>query len=215
MGIALYTLGGGIMVYYYHLPLGSVFYQYKYPLLVYKVSLAIVATLLTCLSRFYWQKYRFAIRVLAFFLPYVSTSYPIATRVLTVCIPKGEECVMETLYLHTFNEFLTFFIAFFFVTKIPERFAPGKFDYVFQSHQLFHVTAAIQTLLIFYMMAIDTSVRRESLSKYDVIAPDFFSTFGMFIIAAIGCLFVVVVLGILVMKEILVSSSAVVHKKTN
>ncbi|XP_041379376.1 heptahelical transmembrane protein 2-like [Gigantopelta aegis] len=35
---------------------------------------------------------------------------------------------------------LTLTTVFFFVSKIPERFSPGKFDYLFHSHQLFHVT---------------------------------------------------------------------------
>ena len=207
LGIALYTLGGGIMAYFYHLPQGSIFFAYKYPLLVYKVVLAIGATLITGLSRFYWHRYRFIIRVMAFFLPYISTSYPIAIRVFTVCIPTGEDCVMETLLLHFLNEILIFFIAFFFVTKIPERFAPGKFDYVFQSHQLFHVTAALQTLLVFYMMPIDSVARREALSRFEAIRPDFFTTFGMFGIAFIGCLLVVTVLGGLVLKGILKANS--------
>lgn len=207
MGIALYTLGGGLMVYFYHLPLGSVFFNYKHPLLIYKIVLAIGATLLTGLSRFYWQKYRFVIRVLAFVLPYISTSYPIGIRFFTVCLPTGEDCVMDTLFLHIFNEILTCFIVFFFVTKIPERFAPGKFDYVFQSHQLFHTTAAGQTLLVFYMMPIDTLARREGLSRYDVITPDFLTTFGVFGVAVVGCFSVVVVLGTLVMKGVLKSKS--------
>lgn len=207
MGISLYTLGAGLMAYFYHLPLGSVFFEYKYPLLVYKVFLAVSATLVSALSRFYWQRYRFVIRVMAFFLPYITTLYPIGIRVVTICIPTGEDCVMETLFLHILNEILTFFIAFFFVTKIPERFAPGKFDYMFQSHQLFHVTAAVQTLLSLYMMPIDSTVRRQDLSKYDVIRPDFFSTFGMFGMAFVTSLFVVIVLGCLVMKNVLKSDS--------
>ena len=203
LGIAMYTLGGGIMVYFYHLPFGSVFYGYKYPLLAYYVCLTIGATLITSLSRFYWHRYRFIIRVLAFFLPYVNTSYPIVIRLLTVCIPTGKECVVETLHLHVINEILIFFIAFFFVTKIPERFAPGKFDYIFQSHQLFHITAASQTLLIFYMMPIDTIARREGLSQYDAMQADFLTTFGVFGIAFVGSLVVVALLGVLVVKDIL------------
>ena len=30
-----------------------------------------------------------------------------------------------------------------FVIKIPEQYAPGKFDVIFQSHQLFHIMASI------------------------------------------------------------------------
>ncbi|XP_041379377.1 progestin and adipoQ receptor family member 3-like, partial [Gigantopelta aegis] len=35
---------------------------------------------------------------------------------------------------------LTLTMVFFYSSKIPERFSPGKFDYLFHSHQLFHVT---------------------------------------------------------------------------
>lgn len=203
LGIAMYTIGGGIMAFFYHLSLGSVFYDYKYPILSYYVVLTICATLLTSLSRFYWYRYRFIIRVLAFFLPYVNTTYPIAIRMLTVCIPTRSDCVMETLFLHVINGMLVLLLSFFFVSKIPERFAPGKFDYVFQSHQLFHVSAAIETMVVFYMIPIDAAVRREIQSEYDAIRPDFFTTFGMFGIAFLGSLLVVVLLGGLVLKDIL------------
>ena len=203
LGIAMYTLGGGISAYFYHLSLGSTFYDYKYAILAYYVILTVCATLITSLSRFYWHRYRFVIRVLAFFLPYVNTSYPIGLRVLTVCAQTGKECVPETLYLHALNEILTVLLAFFFVTKIPERFAPGKFDYVLQSHQLFHLTAAAQTLLVFYMMPLDATLRRESLSRYDGIRAGFSTTFGVFGVAFLGSLVVVVLLGVAVMKDIL------------
>ena len=203
LGIALYTLGGGMVAYFYHLPQNSVLYQYKYPLLAYEVLLAVTATLVTGLSRFYWRRYRFVIRVLAFLLPYINTASPIGVRILTVCLPTGKECVMETLFHHIICEILTLVLTFFFISKIPERFAPGKFDYVFQSHQVFHVTAAVQTVLIFYMIPIETAVRREGLSKYEVIKPDLFTTFAMYGAAIVGCLVVVLTLSVLVMKEVL------------
>ena len=203
LGIAMYTLGGGIMAFFYHQNLGSALYGYKYPILAYYVILTVGVTLVTSLSRFYWHRYRFIIRVLAYFLPYVNTTYPIAVRVLTVCIPTGKDCVKETLFLHILNGLLTLLIAFFFVTKIPERFAPGKYDYTFQSHQLFHLTAATQTLVVFYMIPIDAALRREIQSQYDTIRPDFFTTFAMFGLAFLSSLVVVAVLGVLVVKDIL------------
>ena len=199
----MYALGGGISAFFYHLSLGSNFYAYKYPVLAYYVILTMGATLLTSLSRFYWHRYRFIIRVLAFFLPYVNSTYPIAIRVLTVCIPTGKDCAMETLYLHFVSGLLILLLSFFFVTKIPERLAPGKFDYIFQSHQLFHLTAAAQIVVVLYMIPIDAVLRREIQSEYDEITPDFFTTFGVFGMAFLGSLVVVALLGVLVLKDIL------------
>ncbi|KAJ3303296.1 hypothetical protein HDV03_004034 [Kappamyces sp. JEL0829] len=38
--------------------------------------------------------------------------------------------------------------AFFYASRIPERFWPGKFDYFFQSHQIWHVLVVTATLTL-------------------------------------------------------------------
>ena len=55
----------------------------------------------------------------------------------------------------------------FFVTKIPEEINPGRYDYYFQSHQLFHMLVVIKTTLVYYCIPIDASIRRADLEWSD------------------------------------------------
>ena len=195
VGISLQILGGGIAAYFYQLPLRSTLLAYKYPLLTYNLLLSIGATLLTGLSRFYWHRYRFIIRMATFLFPYLTTSYPNFIRIFTVCLPTGKDCTMGSAFYYVLKEIVIFIAAFFYVTKIPERFAPGKFDYVLQSHQLFHIMTALQVFLLFYSGPIDAITRREALSQIEAITPDFWTTIGVFGIGAVGCLLIVIMLG--------------------
>ena len=200
LGIAIYLLGGGLTAFFYHLPLGSTILTYKYPLLTYNLIMAIGATLISGLSRFYWHRYRFVIRITTFLFPYFTTSYPNLIRVFIVCIPTGEDCTTDSAILGILREIITLLSVFFYITKIPERCAPGKFDYTFQSHQLFHVTSALQTFLLLYSIPIDAVTRREALTQFEAAAPDLLTTFGVFGVGTMGCLLIVIVLGSLVIR---------------
>ena len=59
----------------------------------------------------------------------------------------------------------TFLLVFHFVTKIPERLAPDKFDIFIQSHQLFHVFAALAMTNQLTVIMIDSKARRDVLTK--------------------------------------------------
>ena len=203
LGIAMYALGGAINGFFHEQSVNSPFYKYQGLVLSLDIALAINATLFSGLSRFYWKKFRFLIRTMSFFLPYVAAVAPFAQR-LTVCLSTGSECVHETLVLHFSGFLLTFTLAFFFVTKIPERFYPGKFDYFFQSHQLFHVIAAIQTCVQMYMLPLDVQIRREALQQVEAATPTFYNTFLPYLVAQVGGLVVVAVMGVLIVRGVLV-----------
>ena len=40
--------------------------------------------------------------------------------------------------------------AFLYAVRVPERFFPGKCDYIFQSHQIFHVLV-VAAVIIHYL----------------------------------------------------------------
>lgn len=62
-----------------------------------------------------------------------------------------------------FNVFLValFYIggAFLYAMRIPERFFPGKCDYWFQSHQIFHVMVIIAAILHYVVIHDIASLR--------------------------------------------------------
>ena len=204
-GIAMYAFGGAIAGFFYQQSVHSVYYHYKYPILFLEASLVVNATLFGGLSRFYWKNYRFIIRILSFILPYIAAVAPFVQR-FSQCVSTGEECHYNTLPLHLLGFVLTFTLAFFFATKIPERFAPGKFDYFCQSHQIFHIIAAIQTTIQMYMVPIDAHQRRAMLESVEGAHPDVFTTFVPFLFGGTFGLLTVGLLGYLMMKGILSSN---------
>lgn len=202
LGIALYVLGGAISGFFYEQSVNSPFYKYQNFILTLEVALAIGATFLCGLTRFFWVKYRFSIRTLLFLLPYLSAVAPFAQR-FRVCIQTGNQCTPETLPLHLSGFVFTLAIAFFFVTKIPERLAPGKFDIFFQSHTIFHVLAAIQTSKQMYMFQLDASLRREHLLLVEDAAPNFYNSILFFLIAEFVGLLIVGLFWVLIVKKFL------------
>lgn len=195
-GIAMYALGGDISSLFYLNPTVSPCFPYKVPMLAMQVSLAVTAILTTGLSRFYWRDYRFVIRAGAFFFPYVFSAFPYLYRVC-LCWLHGTDCVPQTTPWHILAMFLAFMMAFFFVTKIPERFMPGRFDYLFQSHQIFHICAAGLTTVQMHLLSLEVRLRRAALSAVEEATPSWETTFLPFLCAEVIGLLVVCVLGYL------------------
>ena len=46
--------------------------------------------------------------------------------------------------------FLYIFGTFFYISRIPERYFPGKFDLVFASHQIWHLTVFLAAYVHYY-----------------------------------------------------------------
>ena len=205
LGIMMYAFGGGLTSFFYQPPLGSFWFKYKWILLAFTVIFCVNATVMCSLSRFFCVKQRFVIRTLAFTVPYLTVVSPFLHR-LQVCATTGKDCVYETLNFHFLGFVFTFVLTFFFVTKIPERFAPGKFDYVGQSHQLFHIAAAALTCTQMYIFPRDAMIRRENLANIPDFSPDFNSTFLLYILVQVLGLLTITIFCVLVVKKILISN---------
>lgn len=196
LGIAMYALGGGISALFYLSPTDSIYFSHKSILLPAEVCFAILATLLSGLSRFFWSDYRFIIRVSAYGLPYMCCVSPFLHRVY-ICWVHGRECVPETMYWHAMSILLTITLVFFFVTKIPERFIPGRFDFFLQSHQLFHVSAVGLTCIQMHFTPMEMHLRKNVLNATRSALPSWETTFLPFVCAEVLGLMVVGVLGYL------------------
>ena len=205
LGISLYAFGAAIAALFYLNPVSSPCFSHKVLILTLEVLISTLATLFCGLTRFFWRNFRFLIRVLSFFLPWVCGIFPFAHR-QWVCWQYGTDCVPETLFLHIAAIFITMVLVFFFVTKIPERFMPGKFDFIFQSHQLFHISAVILTTIQMYFLPIEMALRKTTLSQIEGTMPSWSTTFLPFISAGILGLVVVGVLGYLTSIGILTTN---------
>uniref|UniRef100_A0A3Q0SGJ6 Progestin and adipoQ receptor family member Vb n=1 Tax=Amphilophus citrinellus TaxID=61819 RepID=A0A3Q0SGJ6_AMPCI len=144
--LSFYSLGSAIVYSAYVFPdkwVNSSFHQYYITIAVFN---SVICTNLACYSRFLeFQHPKFSklFRVIAFAYPYLFDSIPLFYRVF-LCV--GEGCTdNDTNILHYHHIALAFLTGFLFATHLPERLAPGSFDYIGHSHQLFHVCAILGT----------------------------------------------------------------------
>ncbi|XP_077570231.1 membrane progestin receptor gamma-B [Stigmatopora nigra] len=119
---------------------------------------SIICTSLACYSRFpECQRPRFtkALRIAAFAYPYLFDSIPLLYRVF-LC--EGDGCTdNDANVFHKIHILLATLTGFLFATHLPERLAPGSFDYIGHSHQLFHVFGVLGTH--FQIMAIECDMK--------------------------------------------------------
>lgn len=108
---------------------------------------------------------------------------PIVLRVAECEGPR--DCNSENYFFLLAGYFVTMLSAFFFATKIPERFFPLTFDIFGASHQLFHFTIAMATTIQMKFLISDSSVRRSTLER-DPVQPTFGSSVMVYVAAAMG-----------------------------
>ncbi|XP_042172949.1 membrane progestin receptor gamma-B-like isoform X2 [Oncorhynchus tshawytscha] len=167
--LSLYSLGSAITYSAYVIPdkwVNSLFHQYYIPIAVVNT---VICTALACYSRFSEcksPKFGKFLRILAFALPYLFDNIPLFYR-LYLCV--GEGCTdNDTNALHHTHIALAFLTAFLFATHLPERLAPGSFDYIGHSHQLFHVFGIIGTHFQMEAIEQDMVTRRPWLLTYSL-----------------------------------------------
>ena len=201
LGISAYVAGGGIYAYYQQQPLSSPLYGYQLHVLCLHMLLSVNATLVSSLSRFYWFKQRFFIRALAYTPAYFSSVVPLTLRLLS-CMSTGDDCIHATLHLHLAAVVMSWVLLFFFVSKIPERFAPGKCDVFFQSHTLFHLSAVALTSIQMYTYPIDAEIRKADLQdkvylSFETVVIPFVTMVGVGLVL-VGAFAFLIVRGILI-----------------
>ncbi|XP_054627515.1 membrane progestin receptor gamma-B [Dunckerocampus dactyliophorus] len=130
---------------------------------------SVICTILACYSRFpECQSPRFSkvLRVVAFAYPYLFGNIPLFYRVF-LCV--GEGCTdNHTNILHYKHIALAFLTGFLFTTHLPERLAPGSFDYIGHSHQLFHVFGILGTHFQMTALEQDMATRRSWLVDHSL-----------------------------------------------
>ncbi|NWI94329.1 MPRGB protein, partial [Pitta sordida] len=143
--LSTYSLGSALAYSAYVFPpewLGSSFHLCYVPLATLNTLLS---TGLSCYSRFLEverPRLSKASRTLAFVYPYLFDSIPLFHR-LWGCSWHG--CTEGSLPLHLRHTGCAFLTCLIFTTHLPESLAPGHFDYIGHSHQLFHVCGILGT----------------------------------------------------------------------
>jgi hypothetical protein len=96
----------------------------------------------------------------------------------------------QSLEDHTTQMIWFFTAGFFFGSDIPQRFFPGKFDFLFHSHQIFHVCIMFMNLKQIDGMYTDIHEHLESIKKFED-TPTLWNTFGAVFFAIIVNAFVI------------------------
>ncbi|XP_029353765.1 membrane progestin receptor gamma-B isoform X3 [Echeneis naucrates] len=220
--LSFYSLGSAVIYSAYVFPdkwVNSLFHRWYVPIAVLN---AVICTSLACYSRLglpFLQyshdiikrfqesqspKFSKCLRAVAFAYPCLFDNIPLFYRVF-LCV--GEGCTdNDTNILHCYHISLAFLTGFLFATHLPERLAPGSFDYIGHSHQLFHVCGILGTH--FQMKAIeqDMVTRRPWLIQHSIPV-----TFSNSVGVALLCL--VVNLSIIILYSLPLLSSAVSREK--
>lgn len=73
----------------------------------------------------------------------------------------GESAQNEASLYHQKHMLMTLLASFFYSAHLPERLAPGCFDYIGHSHQLFHVCVILATHMQMEAILLDKNLRKE------------------------------------------------------
>ena len=212
LGISAYVAGGGLYTLHHQLPLSSPLYGHLFPLVCLHLLASVTGALLCSLSRFFWARHRYLIRALAYFPAYLLCSTPFWLRMVS-CVSTGEDCIWPTLHLHFLSNLLILAVLFFFVTKIPERLAPGRFNVFPQSHTLFHISAVAITSVQMYKFPLDSEIRKERL--LEVISPSLQTVVLPFLVMVGVGLVQILLLAWLAVRGVLVPHRASLNGQQN
>jgi predicted membrane channel-forming protein YqfA (hemolysin III family) len=184
MGIALYGFCSDMTGLFYFSSTTSLVFSYKAVVICIELFLVVFATLVNSLSRFSLQDHRFLFRVLTFVPAYLCSIGPFIHRE-ALCRLHGTDCVPDTARWHMFAIFFTILMIIFYISKIPERIFPGKFDIFFQSHQFFHLCTVSVTSTNMYFTIMEIKSRKTILSTVEGAMPTLQTTFVPLLAASV------------------------------
>ncbi|KAL1778339.1 progestin and adipoQ receptor family member 6 isoform X1 [Sigmodon hispidus] len=163
--LSLYSLGCAFPYAAYSMPtswLHSRLHQFFVPTAALN---SFVCTSLSCYSRFLeLESPRLSkfLRTAAFVHPFLFDNLPLFYRLL-LCWGRAHSCGPEALSSsHAYHLLCALLTGFLFAARLPERLAPGRFDYIGHSHQLFHVCAVLGTHFQLEAVLVDMGSRRAS-----------------------------------------------------
>ena len=142
-GISMLMVGAGQGYFFYSGTSVSPITLYDSPSIFFTVSLVIssFATYLTGISMLTKVSNNSLFAVASFALPYVFSTSPFVHKLYK----KENESIGDKALTSMFHRQFFYFLvgALVHAIKIPERFAPGKFDFIGNSHNLMHIFTAL------------------------------------------------------------------------
>ncbi|XP_002926986.2 membrane progestin receptor delta isoform X1 [Ailuropoda melanoleuca] len=168
--LSLYSLGCAFPYAAYSMP-ASWLHSRLHQLFVPAAALnSFLCTGLSCYSRFPELEspgLSKVLRTAAFAYPFLFDNLPLFYR-LGLCWDRGPACGPEALSAsHRYHLVCALLTGFLFASRLPERLAPGRFDYIGHSHQLFHVCAVLGTHFQLEAVLADMGSRRAWLAAQE------------------------------------------------
>lgn len=168
--LSLYSLGCAFPYAAYSMP-ASWLHGRLHRLFVPAAALnSFLCTSLSCYSRFPELEspgLSKVLRTAAFAYPFLFDNLPLFYR-LGLCWGRTHSCGQEALSSsHTYHLLCALLTGFLFASRLPERLAPGRFDYIGHSHQLFHICAVLGTHFQLEAVLADMGARRAWLATQE------------------------------------------------
>nr|AVA07272.1 membrane progestin receptor gamma [Sepiella maindroni] len=161
-GLSLFSIGSAIAYRAYVFPevLERTWFGYWYlPMAIFG---ALASTFFSCLSRFKKDCHtQQLLRIVAFSLPYLFDNLPVMVW-LALCDFK--QCLQSKFY-HITQFMFCFIAAFLYMSHLPERLQPGRFDIWGHSHQIFHVCGILGTISQMKAIEIDMDLQKANIIK--------------------------------------------------
>ncbi|XP_045159652.2 membrane progestin receptor alpha-like [Mercenaria mercenaria] len=201
-GVGFYSLGQGILFLYILCP-NNVYEYLERTSLPVNVCLSWVVTLGGCLSKLLYRRpYPFKRRLIQLASGCIHASFasiPLVSRLIYCFIDK--DCKISTFCSHFLWMATMVLCLFFFSSHLPEKRAPGKFDFIGQGHQLFHVFQAVTALLQFKAAQEDGRLNNggSAWSCHYVNGKDLVSAVTVY---AFGCIMIILLMVKLVRERI-------------
>ncbi|XP_063055435.1 membrane progestin receptor delta [Engraulis encrasicolus] len=183
--LSLYSLGCAIAYASYVMPepwVNSWLHQHFIPI---AIGNSLFCTSMSCYSRFLEVPFPHRSKILrlwAFVFPFLFDNIPLFYRLL-LCLGGGCRYT-EAVSSHLYHLLFAFLTCFLFASHLPERLAPGRFDYFGHSHQLFHICAVVGTHFQMEAVLADMASRRGWLVSQGAM-PSFLGTVGALVLSVL------------------------------
>lgn len=187
--ISVYTFTAGQAFYFYCHPLASglLLYDWRELFLFLSAVISFGATYSCCMSRHRWLNVRFIIRTGSHIVSWVHNCSPYFVRQLYCSTDPICNSGSARLFFGCFLSFATAALAN--MSRIPERFFPGAFDFIGQSHHFLHVMTTIGDHFAYSVFLSDLEARKTALTVEHI--PSFTETIGLTLLVLAGNLAIV------------------------
>ncbi len=162
--ISVYSVGVGNSFYFYSRPLHPELqvFQSAWPFTAASLITSITTTLLCCITRFRWHRYKYVIRTSSFVAPFLVNASPYLYRMI-MCYDSLDRISPSSLWAFGILFFFYLSSAIINVLRFPERVFPGKFDLLGHSHHFLHLFTAIGASYQFDAIHLDMVARKDEL----------------------------------------------------